>query len=103
MTPQHCLTALTKRPLALLTLALMLIAAGVFPAGTLVAGTGGVPGQCYFITTVKGKTTTKECDGTDLPMWYSTSQNPTYNQGDFPCGWYGNQDCGMETGDPLGE
>jgi hypothetical protein len=87
----------------ILTSAILLIAGSIFIPSVVSAGTGGVPGGCAFAQTVNGATVYKACVGTNLPMWYPASNNPTYAEGDFPCGTFGNQNCGVEPGDPLNE
>ena len=93
----------SKSLIVWLTAASLLITAGFYFPGKLIAGTGGVEGGCAFAQTINGVTTYQACVGTNLPMWYPASQNPTYNEGDFPCGTFGNQNCGVESGDPLNE
>jgi hypothetical protein len=85
-----------------LVLATGLLGGAVFVPFILEAGTGGVPGGCAFAKKVNGQIQYVACTGANLPMWYS-SNNPTYNPGDLPCGQYGNQNCGSVTGDPLNE
>jgi hypothetical protein len=94
------LSPIRNHPLAILAPALLLIALSFTK---LTAGTGGVEGGCSYAKNSNGKTTYAACSGANSPMWYSTSANPAYSEGDLPCGFYGNQDCGMITGDPLNE
>src|SRR5450755_3121564 len=84
------------------TLAVCGAAIAILIPSILKAGTGGVPGGCAFTKTVNGKVQYLPCTGVNLQMWYSAS-SPTYNQGDMPCGQYGNQNCGAVTGDPMSE
>ena len=73
----------TKHVLFRLTAVAFLVAASLYLPNKLTAGTGGVEGCgcAYTQTDANGKTTYEACVGTDLPMWYSTSQNPNYNEG----------------------
>ncbi len=82
--------------------AVLLLVGSFFPPGILTAGSGGTVGGCAFATTVHGQATYLACQGPNTPMWY-VSSNPIYTQGDIPCGYYGNQNCGMEVGDPINE
>jgi hypothetical protein len=97
------LAAWRKCPFLILSPAILLIAGSFLLPTFLTAGTGGVEGGCAFANTVKGHTVYEPCTGMNLPMWYPVSSNPTFADGDFPCGDYGNQNCGMELGDPLNE
>jgi hypothetical protein len=94
---------LRERPPVILTSGLLLIAVSVLLPSMVIAGTGGVEGGCAFPKTVNGTTTYLPCNGQDLPMWYPATQNPTFSEGDLPCGTFGNQNCGMTAGAPLNE
>lgn len=95
------LVAYRQRPLLVLNASLLLIVGSFLPT-VLIAGSGGVDGGCAFAKTVNGKTVYEACTGANAPMWYSSS-NPAYSIGDIACGYFGNQDCGMQVGDPVNE
>jgi hypothetical protein len=80
------------------------IVAGIclFPCTVTAGSGGGVDGGCAFVTTINGQTSYQPCTGANLPMWYAAS-SPLFNSGDYPCGDYGNQNCGVEVGDPMNE
>jgi hypothetical protein len=94
--------AYRQRPSLVLTASLLLIVGSFFQT-ILIAGSGGVVGGCAFAKTVNGKTVYEACTGANAPMWYAASSNPAYSIGDIACGFFGNQDCGMQVGDPVNE
>jgi len=94
--------AYRQRPSLVLAASLLLIVGSFLPT-VLMAGSGGVDGGCAFAKTVNGKTVYEACTGANTPMWYTASSNPAYSIGDIACGYFGNQDCGMDVGDPVNE
>ena len=103
MKPLHQLISLRKHPFVILTPVTLLVVGSLSLPSSLKAGTGGTYGGCAFAHQVNGATVYAACSGANSPMYYPVSANPTYGIGDFACGYFGNQKCGMETGDPLNE